>query len=101
MGQYDPMGEGAAAGAGLGLYLAHMYADAMGWTLELNSSKQGTRASVLVPLAPADTSVTPAAEPVLRSDGCGWQGSVQRSRVLAELGVWQARKLVREEQEDG
>lgn len=101
VGQYDPMGEGAAAGAGLGLYLAYMYAGAMGWTLELNSSKQGTRASVLVPLAPADTSVTPAAESVLRSDGGGWQGSVQRSRILAELGVWQARKLVREEQEDG
>ena len=44
VGQYDPMGEGAAAGAGLGLYLVHMYTQAMGWKLELSSSQQGTKA---------------------------------------------------------
>lgn len=99
VGQYDPLGEGAAAGAGLGLYLAHMYAEAMGWTLELSSSQQGTKACVLIPLAQAETLTGAAAEPVLRSDGRGWQESVQRSRVLAELGVWQARKITDEEQE--
>lgn len=99
VGQYDPMGEGAAAGSGLGLYLVHMYAEAMGWKLELNSTQQGTKACVLIPLVQAKTPVVPAVDPVLRSEARGWQGSVQRSRVLAELGVWQVRKIAGEEQE--
>lgn len=100
VGQYDPMGEGAAAGAGLGLYLVHMYTQAMGWKLELSSSQQGTKACVWIPFASAQLQAGPADEPTFRSDACGWQDSVQRSRVLAELGVWQARKIAGDEQEE-
>lgn len=98
VGQYDPMGENGGAGAGLGLYLAHMYAQAMGWKLELSGTEHGTKACVLMPLSQAQMPVEPAAEPMLRSESRKWQDSAQRSRVLAELGVWQARKITEWEQ---
>lgn len=93
VGQYDPMGEGAATGAGLGLYLANVYATAMGWKLELNSGDRGTKARVLIPLKQSVLPMNSAGEAVLRSTPSVWQDSVQRSRVMAELGVWQSRKV--------
>lgn len=98
VGQYDPMGEGAAAGAGLGLYLANVYANAMGWKLELDSGNQGTTACVLIPLEQEIPPMNSAGEEVLRSAPSIWQDSVQRSRVMAELGVWQARKITEDNQ---
>lgn len=97
VGQYDPMGEGTASGAGLGLYLVREYAGAMGWRLELDSSDQGTRARVRIPLVQEELPVAAASGQELRSDARGWQGPVQRSRILAELGVWQARKIAPEQ----
>ena len=97
VGQYNPMGEGAAAGAGLGLYLVHMYSVAMGWQLQLNSDGQGTRVCVRMPFAKKRLPEA-GTEAVFRSDSRQWQGSAQRSRVLAELGVWQARKITEQEQ---
>lgn len=98
VGQYDPMGESTAAGAGLGLYLVHMYSVAMGWKLELDSTVQGTKVRVLMPLSQGQPPVEPTAESMFCSESHQWQGSAQRSRVLAELGIWQARKIAEWEQ---
>lgn len=98
--QYDTREDVVPGGTGLGLYLVHEYARAMGWQFQLDSSDEGTRAMVTIPLN--SQAVQETAEETLHSAARVWQGSARNSRALAELGLWRARKEVldpKEEQE--
>ena len=89
--QYDSRQETEPNGAGLGLYLVHQYAQAMGWKFAVESDGNGTCATVTIPRQ-TEQMASVELETDLHSARHIWQGSARNSRALAEMGLWRSRK---------
>lgn len=81
-----------ASGAGLGLYLAYSYANMMDWQIAVKSDKNGTTASVTIPIKDVDWE-----QIVLKSNATSLGADMQSNRVPAELSVWQSKKQITNE----